>query len=122
VRKNSSLNSVRSLCGDETSKVKEDGGKKAGHKKRPSVFIFLIFFGNNLPITSEMVRLAMICVQIEDRRGLMPKLCSSWNLPPKAGANYVSPGLVNEGSGLQSDELFLHDLIHLSLIGRVLEV
>lgn len=41
-----------------------------------------------------------------------------WNLPPKAGAKYVSPGLVNEGSGLQSSELSLYDLIHLSLIGR----
>ena len=61
----------------------------------------------------------MICVQIEDRRRLMLKLSSRWNLPPK-GANYASPGL--EGSGLQSSELSLYDMIHLSLIGRVLEV
>ena len=61
----------------------------------------------------------MICVQIEDRRRLMLKLSSRWNLPPK-GANYASPGL--EGSRLQSSELSLYDMIHLSLIGRVLEV
>ena len=50
------------------------------------------------------------------------KLCSWWNLPPLASANYVSPELVNDGSGLQSSELSLHDLIHCSLIGRVLEL
>ena len=48
MKTNGGLNSVRGSCGNETSKVKEDGEKETGHKTR--VFIFLNFFGNNLPI------------------------------------------------------------------------
>ena len=50
----------------------------------------------------------------------MPKLCSWWNLPPLASANYVSPGPVNDSGGLQPSELCLYHSIHCSLIGRVL--
>ena len=42
-------------------------------------------------------------------------------LPPLS-ANYASPGLEDDGSGLQTSELSLHDSIHCSLIGCVLEV
>ena len=85
--------------------------------KRPCA---LIFFLNVLPKKPEIVRLGMICVQIEDRHRLMLILCSR-SLPPLAGANCVSPWPVNNDSRLQSSELSLHDLIHCSSIGRVLK-
>ena len=60
MKTNGGLNSVRGSCGDETSRVKEDEGKKKQVKKKASRLYIPKFFGNNLPIRSEMVRLAMI--------------------------------------------------------------
>ena len=67
-----------------------------------------------------MVRLGIICVQIVDRRdGKTLSAPSMELLAPFVGANYVSPGLVNDGGRFQSSELLLHDSIQCSLIGSV---
>ena len=58
---------------------KTEGNKSQKRAPRLYKLIPESFFGNNLPRRPEMVRLAVICVQIEDHRRLMLKLFSWWN-------------------------------------------
>ena len=71
MKTNGGLKSVCSSCGDETSRVGEDRSQK----KAVRLYIPKIF-GITLPRKPDMVRLGMICAQIESRRRLMLKLCS----------------------------------------------
>ena len=75
--------------------------KNRSRKKAPRLYIPK-FWGILRP---EMVRLAMICVQIKDRCRLMLKLCSWWKLPPLASAKYASQMM--EAGSSQVSYLFM---------------
>ena len=117
MKKNGGLKTVRSSCGDETSRWKKRE-KNRSQEKGPAPL-------NSRKKIQNKARNGSFGDDMCPNRGspsIDAKLCSSWDLPPIASANYVSPWLVNDGSGLQSSKLSLHGLIHCSLIGRVLEL